>query len=154
MRIETAARTEGVIRRRQAQRQVMNMRAASTKSRCRSDSVSPRTIRAYEIHPLSARTRMRFPRPAPNAARSDLLEGGGGGHVLDAQAVEIFPEHAIEVEEHIGRTPGFVNHSGAIFTIADACPALLARSSRGTMLSAVHHPSEGDLPCRKDSSSF
>jgi hypothetical protein len=32
--------------------------------------------------------------------RVHLLEGGGGGDVLDSPAVEVLPEHPIEIEEH------------------------------------------------------
>src|SRR5881296_2475450 len=55
-------------RRRRRIRLIPSAAAACTKSRCLTDSTSPRTTRAYTTHPAAERLRMMFRSPSPTIA--------------------------------------------------------------------------------------
>src|SRR2546425_507065 len=55
-------------RRRRRARLIPSAAAACTKSRCLTDSTSPRTTRAYTTHPAAERLRMMFRSPSPTIA--------------------------------------------------------------------------------------
>src|SRR5216684_1254257 len=55
-------------RRRRRTRLIPSAAAACTKSRCLTESTSPRTTRAYTTHPAAERLRMMLRRPSPTMA--------------------------------------------------------------------------------------